>query len=116
MLKEFSWNEIFHTRNELPQAYKLFSDAVVSSIVTCTQKLNAKFTPRSPWINKTLMKLANKKRKKWDKYKNDKSDENYQEYKQATNTFNREKKAAVRSYESKLIDNKNADPKRYYNY
>ena len=110
------WDDIFSTQNELKYAYCTFNDVVVNGIVQCTPKSRPRNTPKSPWINHYLMRLAESKRKKWDKYKFHRSDETYQDYKNALNLFNREKNAAVRSYEARLVETKNADPKPYYRY
>ena len=64
------------------------------------QKKNA------PWWNKLISKLAMKKKKKWDLYKKEKTDSRYNEYKEALNEFNFEKKMAIKKYELRKVKDK----------
>ena len=64
ILRAEDWDEVFSTRHDFLDAYSNFNDTVVNGIIGCTPKSRSQNQARSPWINKTIRKLATEKNAK----------------------------------------------------
>ena len=115
-LRTHDWRQIICEPEQLTQAFRDFNSIIVQGIRKYTPSVRNQNPPRAPWAGHKIRKLAENKRKKWDKYRYTGTDETYEEYKEALNLFTREKNAAIRTHETKLVKNKCANPKPYYKY
>ena len=111
-----NWNEMFNHRHEIGEAFEQFRNVIVNGIEENSPKIRETEHPKAPWSTRKIERLSRNKRKKWDEYKFNRTAERYEEYKKSLNTFTAEKTKAVRNYETRLTDNKNANPKAYHCY
>ena len=82
--------------------YNVLKDAIENNIPESLCRVNK----TKPWINKTLFNEIDKKRRLWDKYKNQKNEENYAIFRRHNNNLKSQIRQARTKYEG-LLDRGN---------
>ena len=110
------WDGVFSEENDFHDAYEFFNDISKNAIKECTPVYKTQEMRRAPWSTKLIGKLADKKRRQWDKYRRTEDPADYSRYQDALNEFTAAKNRAINNYENNVIANKKTSPKRYYKY
>ena len=79
-------------------------------------KQNRALNNNQKWFNRRCAKARANKELLWKRYKNHPSDAALERYKEARNSYTRETRETVRSFEKDIIDKSEKEPKLFYNY
>ena len=69
-----------------------------------------------PWYNQNLKRIKRCKQRKWNKYRSSRCNRHLIEYKNCNKMYNSELISSKSNYEKRMFDNKNHEPKKFFNY
>ena len=79
-------------------------------------KQNRALNNNKKWFNSRCARARANKELLWKRYKNHPSDGALERYKEARNSYTRETREIVKSFEKDIIDKSEKEPKLFYNY
>lgn len=103
-LKTICWEDLLLDKNAA-ESWDLFTDvtnAALDKFIPLTQRRQQ---GKPPWMNKTVKRLTNKKKRFWKKYMSDRSNANFDEFKQVQKACKKAVRQAKRKFERNIAEN-----------
>ena len=116
-LATVNWEEVFSECSNVEESWAALKNILDSVVYNFVPFVNANANSKDvPWYSSKLRRLRNIKQRRWQAHRNKKNIVSYVKYKEAAAQFRSEFLSDKCSYEAKLFNGLNVDPKRLYNY
>ena len=114
-LSQYNWQESF-SQISTEQAWLKFKEVLFEAKNQHVPKKLVNNSKKPPWITKDILKLLNKKKRLWKKYKNSNLQQDLLIYKEGEKILKRSIRNSKKNYERKLGNDAKNNPKKFYSY